>query len=676
MSDSFDLEDKLYHNTDTTVSAFTTSFMKIVSQHHINDSAASDLLNLIASILPCPNNCPSLFQLHKQTKIELQDVQIVSKLDGTFYLLDIEKQVKSIIKRYPDIFKTIYNHYQNFQFPNVVKDIYDGSKFVFSDSAHVKYVYILANFDGVQPAHKSKSYNLWPFTFSIANLEPRERKKFQNLVLCSLYYGKKKPDFQYCLKLVVNMIQKFEIHADAFRIKLKIVAFIADLPAKASSLNMNQFNGYFGCAFCEIKGVYCKDHHKMLFPIETTPSIIRNAESHKIYAQNAFNTGKAFKGVKGTTPLADIMEVPLLACLDPMHLVYLGITKTMFLHFLNKGIIDEVSLSNIVLNVSVPLYFKRKLRSLKEAAYWKANEWKNFLLYYSVTCLFISESPPEIIALVSLLSTAIYILYSDGVTQEDVNDSKKLILTFQHYLCKLFGDSVMTYSCHALSHLPLQVQMFGPLWCISASLFESSFGLLTASVTGTRNEASLIVSRFIRYYNCVLESNVVNACSTKIKDKYGVIRLGKIKPITLEILLNYDLVFNNDILELYRIRVNNHYFTSYAYSRKGQSASYLVTSIENDSLVFLKINFIIMSQNIILCLCNKFQSQRSWLTMVPESLLHESISDLLCNKCPLYSLKEDSYLVIPAYKLSNHFICVSNNDYCYGIPILNDFEHD
>ena len=102
-------EDLLHHNTDVTVSAFSSSFVKIISEHHISDAAATTLLNLITNILPCPNNCPSLNELHKNTKKDLENVQIVSKPEGTYYLLDIEKQVNLIIQRQPNIFNYISN---------------------------------------------------------------------------------------------------------------------------------------------------------------------------------------------------------------------------------------------------------------------------------------------------------------------------------------------------------------------------------------------------------------------------------------------------------------------------------------------------------------------------------------------------------------------------------------
>ena len=196
----------------------------------------------------------------------------------------------------------------------------------------------------------------------------------------------------------------------------------------------------------------------MLFTIESTLSKIRDAESHKINVQNAIVMGKAFKEIKGATFLADIMPVPVLACLDPMHLVYLGITKTLFAYLLKKKI-SEKDISNILLSILVLLHFKRKPRSLMDIAYWKANEWKLFLLYYCVIC----HAPPEITTLIAVLSTAIYLLSSNHVTQEDIRNSEKLLLTFQRGVHELCGDSAMTYSLYAISHLPMQVNWFGPL---------------------------------------------------------------------------------------------------------------------------------------------------------------------------------------------------------------------
>ena len=179
--------------------------------------------------------------------------------------------------------------------------------------------------------------------------------------------------------------------------------------------------------------------------------------------------------------------------------------------------------------------------------------------------------PPEITTLIAVLSTAIYLLSSNHVTQEEIRNSEKLLLTFQRGVHKLCGDSAMTYSLHAISHLPMQVNWFGPLWSFSASMFESAFGHLTSFVTGTQNKASLMINRFIRYHGCVMASSIATVPDNYIKNRYGAITFGIMKPVPLEILL-YDLLFDCEIFQTYKVYVNSCYFTSYQYYRKGSSA--------------------------------------------------------------------------------------------------------
>ena len=47
---------------------------------------------------------------------------------------------------------------------------------------------------------------------------------------------------------------RVKIGAKDVIIRVKLLMVVADLPAKASLLNCNQFNGKFGCSACEYKG--------------------------------------------------------------------------------------------------------------------------------------------------------------------------------------------------------------------------------------------------------------------------------------------------------------------------------------------------------------------------------------------------------------------------------------
>lgn len=45
--------------------------------------------------------------------------------------------------------------------------------------------------------------------------------------------------------------------------QIRVQAFILDLPAKSAFLNVNQFNGYYGCVACHESGNYLDD--KMIY---------------------------------------------------------------------------------------------------------------------------------------------------------------------------------------------------------------------------------------------------------------------------------------------------------------------------------------------------------------------------------------------------------------------------
>jgi len=55
-------------------------------------------------------------------------------------------------------------------------------------------------------------------------------------------------------KLQILMIGFIVDLPRSIKFKAFQLCFISDLPAKASVLNLTQFNGYWGCARCEQKG--------------------------------------------------------------------------------------------------------------------------------------------------------------------------------------------------------------------------------------------------------------------------------------------------------------------------------------------------------------------------------------------------------------------------------------
>lgn len=244
---------------------------------------------------------------------------------------------------------------------------------------------------------------------------------------------------------------------------------------------MSPFNAYYGCFVCLAPGNYSNVHHKMTFPIETFE--LCSLHSHEHHVKQSLRSGEITCGVRGSCSLAPILDVPNSVSLDSMHLLYLGITKTLVEYILKIKALDVECVSKIMC------------------------EWRSFLLYYGPISLYLSNASFDVF-LISLLLTAVHLLSTLAISSSDLEDSHTLILHFQKCMVNTFGDRCQTYSIHALSHLKDQVIKFSPLWSFSAFLFESAFGKLISFVKGTRNEAHQIVKHFICHKRLLyLQSN-------------------------------------------------------------------------------------------------------------------------------------------------------------------------
>ena len=67
--------------------------------------------------------------------------------------------------------------------------------------------------DGV-PLFKSNKISLWPVLLQVLNLPPSIRFKAENIVMCGMWYGIKKPDMKLLLDPVVKTLE--ELYRDGF----------------------------------------------------------------------------------------------------------------------------------------------------------------------------------------------------------------------------------------------------------------------------------------------------------------------------------------------------------------------------------------------------------------------------------------------------------------------------
>ena len=366
--------------------------------------------------------------------------------------------------------------------------------------------------------------------------------------------------------------------------------------------------------------------------------------------------------------MANSLAVPIAAPFDSMHLVYLGVTKTLTLYAVEKKILNQLNASEQLCHqVTVPSGFKRRPRSLEHAARWKANEWKAFLLYYGVPIVCCNSSSKPMTFLFALLSTSISILSSKSVNTVAIAAAAELIRAFQRQLCDNFGYNSMTFSIHALGHLPNQVLNFGPLWTHSAFAFESFYGQSTGFVTGTKCEADIILKIFLRF-PAHRSNRRANSISQEncIIDRDGVTALKR----------HQIKAADKSKSEFSAVTVKGIVFTRKAKTRKVVSRAFAIADLEEPTFVVINEIFYFPESGFH-CLVEKYQSKSAVDEFVNSA---DPVYDTLVKYSPLKLIRQASTAVIKCNSLTGHFVtiaCSSSRPPClFAVPVIQDYEHD
>lgn len=502
--------------SNVTVDNLVLSLNAIASNHALSDIALSDILKLFAAVYP-RDNLPSGYQIKKNLlKILDQGAYQVVKLEhGEFIQLKFGEKLKAIVK---DNFISMREYSNQKKSSDCVNhDIHIPQ---FDSSGQQLSVHLILNSDGVQLS-KSTKVQLWPIFIAVAELPPVLRLSYKNIVLASLWCGFKKPDWNVMLTSLTNEFRNIKstsisvIDNDVekkFDLVFLPILLVADLPAKASMLNMMQYNGLYGCHLCSMPGKTLEKNHVFpateSFSMRTVDEYSQNVSAALVKLRCGFREGRIAKsadclGVKGPTILSEILpKLPLAAPIDYMHQVLIGVAKAFLLLFV-KALPQRVRdiISKELLDIGCPKEITRKIRGLNDMNHFKASEWKTLLLYCGPVVFRNRLSGPIYGAFVQL-SAAIRLLLESS-NEQQVMQAADMIDQVCSNIPSLCGSMrVETINLHVLRHLPWQVTNVGPLWTASAMGFESANSILVKAFTGTKNHCKLIVERFLRLQNC------------------------------------------------------------------------------------------------------------------------------------------------------------------------------
>ena len=350
---------------------------EIISRHGTSDAQASDWLRLMKTAFP-ENKIPGFKSLKRNhlkhlnlasNCIELCGFGECATLD---FLPDLCYVVKNNIAAISEYCAT----------RDPRKDVVIPPTF---GEENVMNISLAMNSDGVRIVN-SKNRSLWPVWFSILNLPPILRCKFANIVLAKLWFGRGKPNWKIFFDKVretLNQSVSMEFN-DALRtIKFDTKFLVADLPAKAAILNMQQYNAYFGCSICLIESKAIGNGSRGLY-YPNQRHKLRTKARHENYLDFIQREGlETFRGVKGPSAVSHIIDnLPLTAPIDYMHQVLLGITRSLLFSIKNhtkKANLEKINSATETIELTSD--FKRSLRSIDELEYFKANELKVWLLY-------------------------------------------------------------------------------------------------------------------------------------------------------------------------------------------------------------------------------------------------------------------------------------------------------
>lgn len=260
-------------------------------------------------------------------------------------------------------------------------------------------------------------------------------------------------------------------------------------------------------------------------PLERTHASVLNAMKAAVHENTVID------GIKGTSPLVTLQALDLVWGLPPdyMHCVLEGVIKQltdMWLvnvdapYYIGKRTkeIDEH-----LCKIKPPLSFSRLPRSITERSFWKASEWKFWLLFYSVPCLD-GVLPRTYLRHLSDLSQSVFLLLQPIVTEGDIKHSQRLLSVFAEQMPSLYGQASETFNVHQLLHIPKSVRMLGPLWATSTFPFESNNKNILNLVTAAKAVPMQIAERCVMHQMLDVLKHTVPMSDTLLG------HLGAVKP--------------------------------------------------------------------------------------------------------------------------------------------------
>ncbi|XP_051176672.1 uncharacterized protein LOC127291531 [Leptopilina boulardi] len=374
---------------------------------------------------------------------------------------------------------------------------------------------LMFNVDGV-PISKSGSNFFWLILCSEINSE--------TVYPVGAFYGTKKPvDANEFLESFVQEAVKV-CEKGVQNHKVTIEALICDAPAKSFVLYLKGHTGYDCCPKCLIGGECYrpppktkgkKKKGRVCFP-GIGPFLPKTDEGFKRNEYNNFEEDVEIVLTK-LPRFGCVSSIPL----DYMHLILLGVMKKLIFLWVHgnskvkipSDVIQRISKRLLLLRNTIPDEFNRRPRTLWEYKFWKATEFRTFLLYAGVIVLKNLEGfPSKLYSHFLLLHTAVTILISETHIRDtrNIDFAHETLQLFVKDFETLYGKEFISYNVHNLLHICEDVKRFGVLDNFSAFRFENYMGTAKKMIRKGDQPLQQLARRYAEVENVQIHCSAID----------------------------------------------------------------------------------------------------------------------------------------------------------------------
>jgi hypothetical protein len=236
------------------------------------------------------------------------------------------------------------------------------------------HVTIMLHIDGA-PVTKFGGKSLWPIQATLCEIPPPLRDHKKAVMILAAWLSNRHPDINLLWQNVANQLQQLFNDEITVKIKKRQVQFVVriqlitfDLPALALNCNIIQFNGYNACPFCKIPGTLIDK--QVFYPHSSTQYQSKTTDDYQRYGLNSAHVTTL--GIKGPTPLTNILLFPFQIVIDYMHLACSGHMKTL-IQYWHKMLLPRVfnEASDYLTSITLPHNFNHQLMPLTDHNNWK-----------------------------------------------------------------------------------------------------------------------------------------------------------------------------------------------------------------------------------------------------------------------------------------------------------------